>query len=127
MFQYWLDKMQVNGMWFINISLVCNDFSVVFDVEWLVIWLGIDIVLLLVLSYVLIVEFFYDQVFVVSYIVGFVFYCVYLLGEYDGVVKILVWVVVIIGLDVQCIVDLVWEMVCYWMMVNILWFIQCVC
>lgn len=69
--------------------------------------MGIDVVLMLGIVYMLVENGWYDEVFLVCCIIGYVVFVFYLLGESDGIVKIVEWVVEICGVGVVKICELV--------------------
>lgn len=106
----------------IVIDLRYNDIVVGREDEWLFIRFGIDGVLVCAIVWVLIIENMVDQLFFDKYCVGYdektlfvnvlrnAYYKVYILGEgFDGIVKTSEWVVKIISISVEKIIQLVRE------------------
>lgn len=69
--------------------------------------MGIDVVLMLGIVYMLVENDWQDDVFFICCISGYDIFVCYLIGESDGVVKIVEWVVVICGVKVDKICELV--------------------
>ncbi|GAA3887208.1 molybdopterin guanine dinucleotide-containing S/N-oxide reductase [Gibbsiella dentisursi] len=124
MLKYWLERMQSNGVQFINLSPVKNDLSAVSNAQWLAIKPGTDTALLLALCHVLIAEERYDRAFVASHTTGFEQLKPYVLGERDGVAKTPAWAAAITGIAEAQIVELARTMAAKRTMVNISWSIQ---
>lgn len=108
--------LEILKVWVIIIDLCYIDLVIIEYVEWLLICLIMDVVLVVGIVYMLIIEQFFDEVLVNCYCVGYdcsilldmvVFndsYKDYVFGMGDdGIVKILEWVVDIIGIFVMCI------------------------
>lgn len=107
--------MIVIDLCYIDIVVGCED-------EWILICFGIDVVLVVGIVWVLINENFVDQFFFDNYCIGYDekiflvdvffngYYKVYILGQgEDGIVKMLQWVLYIIGIFVDWIIKLVCE------------------
>jgi len=71
MLKHWLERLDKNGVKFVNISPVKNDLSAVPDAQWVAIKPGTDTALLLALCHTLVSESRYDSAFVASHTVGF--------------------------------------------------------
>lgn len=106
----------------IVIDLCYIDIVVGWEDEWIFICFGIDVVLVVGIVWVLINEDLVDQFFFDKYCVGYDekmflvgvlvngYYKVYIFGEGDdGIVKMLQWVLCIIGIFIECIIKLVCE------------------
>lgn len=68
--------------------------------------MGIDVALMLGIVYTLVENGWYDEAFLARCIIGYVVFVFYLLGESDGIAKIVEWVVEICGVGVAKIREL---------------------
>jgi len=124
MLKHWLERLDKNGVKFVNISPVKNDLSAVPDAQWVAIKPGTDTALLLALCHTLVSESRYDSAFVASHTVGFEPFKEYLLGQRDGRPKTAEWASKITGLASEEILSLARSMSEKRTMVNISWSIQ---
>lgn len=121
---YFEQVWQKFNVWMIIIDLCYIDIGVGCEDEWILICSGIDVVLVLGFVWVMIIENLVDQFFFDKYCVGYDekmlfvgvlvngYYKVYIFGQgIDGIVKMLEWVLIIIGILCECIVKLVCEIV----------------
>ena len=95
----WLKRCRENGVDFVNIGPNRQDADIAIEAEWIAPRPNTDTALMLGLAHTLVAEGLHDDAFLDGYAVGFEKFCVYLMGDTDGLPKSAEWASGITGID----------------------------
>ncbi|MFV8572030.1 Dimethyl sulfoxide/trimethylamine N-oxide reductase precursor [Marinobacter litoralis] len=110
-----------NGTKVVNVSPLRSDVLEEMNADWLAIYPGSDVALLLGIAYTLQEEGLADTEFLSTYTVGYEKFLEYLVGKVDGIKKDSAWAEVKTGLSAACIRDLARDMARQRTMISVSW------